>query len=748
MDLLSGYNSSDSDGDGNNNTSTVEHQQQHQQQQQQHQSISQDHETIAPDSGRSNGGHKLQPPALRRPHPGALNAAPFPSVPLAVLRSKGVVPGHDGVSGANGTANIVANSSSALILTNNPTKSTLHSAIQGPALLCDPHDKSTSFLRSIDPKTGSTSKMEGDAAVDAFSFDKNRTAFQRGRKKGGVAGSSSGGDAGDNDGFGNEDVALAPGEVERVIERNDYGHERRFPPNYGVIAPKEDEADGDEEEQGGSNHEEQLETQQPMQLIGQKRTLPALASEESENAIIVANQQPPKPRSRRTRQKHQALTEGPLVHDSDDEVAYGIWAPPSATERKLAAESIPAIESGVELHPRILAERSYLAERDRQRGLLENNEDNEKEKFDRLVERKMAHLLPPRLQGENPTAIEPSTTFHGSEELDYRGRSWISPPSGVKGVDPRDMDDHACYVPKKCVHRFTGHSAGVHRIRLFPRTGHLLLSAGLDGSCKVWSTVEKKLMRTYVGHDAAVRDVQFNSDGTKFLSASFDRYLRLWDTESGKVLGTYTNRRVPYVVQFYPHDDNLFVVGCSDNKIVTYDATTGEITQEYDHHLAPVNTITFVEDQGTKMVTSSDDKKVLVWEWDIGVPIKYISDPTMHSMPVITMHPSEKYLICQSLDNKLVVYQAGDRYTLQRKKKFEGHNVAGYACDIGVSPDGRFVCSGDSDGKLFFWDFKRTKMLQKYRAHEKGPCVGCVWHPVETSVVFSCGWDGVIKMWQ
>ena len=71
--------------------------------------------------------------------------------------------------------------------------------------------------------------------------------------------------------------------------------------------------------------------------------------------------------------------------------------------------------------------------------------------------------------------------------------------------------------------------------------------------------------------------------------------------------------------------------------------------------VSTTNTITFVEDNGTKMVTSSDDKKVLVWEWDIGVPIKYISDPTMHSMPLITMHPSEKYLVCQSLDNKILV---------------------------------------------------------------------------------------------
>lgn len=288
----------------------------------------------------------------------------------------------------------------------------------------------------------------------------------------------------------------------------------------------------------------------------------------------------------------------------------------------------------------------------------------------------------------------------------------------------------------------------MHRVRLFPRTGHLLLSAGLDGACKVWSVEQRRCMRTYVGHSAAVRDVQFNNDGTKFISSSFDRYLRLWDTESGKVLGTYTNRRVPYVVKFYPNDDNTFVVGCSDNKIVAYDSTTGEITQEYDHHLAPVNTITFVEDNGTKMVTSSDDKKVLVWEWDIGVPIKYISDPTMHSMPVVTMHPSEKYLVCQSMDNRIVVYQAGDRYGLQRKKKMEGHNCAGYACDIAISPDGRFVTSGDSNGKLYFWDFKRTRMLQKYHAHDKGPAIGAVWHPVDPSTMFTCGWDGAIKMWQ
>ena len=65
-------------------------------------------------------------------------------------------------------------------ITNNPTKSVLHSSVQGPALLSDPNDVTTSFIRSIDPKTGSTSKIEANAAIDEYSFAKNRNAFQRG----------------------------------------------------------------------------------------------------------------------------------------------------------------------------------------------------------------------------------------------------------------------------------------------------------------------------------------------------------------------------------------------------------------------------------------------------------------------------------------------------------------------------------------------------------------------------------------
>lgn len=100
---------------------------------------------------------------------------------------------------------------------------------------------------------------------------------------------------------------------------------------------------------------------------------------------------------------------------------------------------------------------------------------------------------------------------------------------------------------------------------------------------------------------------------------------------------------MPYCVKFHPDEDkqNLFVCGTSDKHIHCYDINSGEIVQDYDRHLGAVNSITFVE-EGRRMVTTSDDKSIRVWEWDIPVDMKYIADPSMHSMPAVGLHPNSK----------------------------------------------------------------------------------------------------------
>lgn len=256
---------------------------------------------------------------------------------------------------------------------------------------------------------------------------------------------------------------------------------------------------------------------------------------------------------------------------------------------------------------------------------------------------------------------------------------------------------------------------------------------------------ERELLRTYNGHSKAVTDITFDPSGKTFLSASYDRYMKLWDTETGQCLHRFTTGKIPHVVRFNPSMPHEFVAGMSDKKIVQFDTRTEQLVQEYDHHLGPVNTITFVDDD-RRFITTSDDKSLRAWEYGIPVPIKFIAEPYMYSMVRAALHPSGKYVAYQSGDNQVVVYAATDKFRQNRKKAFRGHNNAGYAIDVDVSPDGQFLMSGDSGGWLCFWDWKSCKLYHKFQASD-GPVVAAQWHPQETSKVASAGLDCVIKFW-
>lgn len=343
--------------------------------------------------------------------------------------------------------------------------------------------------------------------------------------------------------------------------------------------------------------------------------------------------------------------------------------------------------------------------------------------------------------------LEEKSIFHIDNATDYQGRSWIAPPRSETQLRS-DTPPDKCFLPKAHIFTWKGHTKGVAAVRWFPGTAHLMLSAGMDCRVKIWEVYgERRCIRTYFGHRQAVRDVNFNNTGDKFLSAAYDRYIKLWDTETGECISRFTSRKVTYCAKFNPDEDkqHLFVAGTSDKKIICWDIRSGEIVQEYDRHLGAVNTITFVDDN-RRFVTTSDDKSLRVWEWDIPVDMKYIADPSMHSLPAVTVSPNGKWLACQSMDNKVIVFSALNRFKMNRKKTFSGHMVAGYACSVDFSPDMSYLVSGDADGKCYIWDWKTTKLYKKWKAHD-GVCITSLWHPHEPSKLLTAGWDGVIKYW-
>ncbi|KAL4990250.1 WD40-repeat-containing domain protein [Aspergillus falconensis] len=381
--------------------------------------------------------------------------------------------------------------------------------------------------------------------------------------------------------------------------------------------------------------------------------------------------------------------------------------------------------------------------------LVEVDEDEEEQ--DQVGSAPMPAMSKEATDYQDDTSKVETTEFHGSEQYDYLGRTYMHVPQDLDIDLKKPTGSIKNYVPKKLIHTWKSHTKTITSLRFFPQSGHLLLSSAADGKAKIWDVYHsRELLRTFSGHSKAITDTDFHVTGNTFLTASYDRQMKLWDTETGQCISRFSTGKTPHVIRFNPNPENSheFLAGMSDKKIVQFDTRSGELVQEYDHHLAAINTLTFV-DQNRRFISTSDDKSLRAWEYGIPVPIKFIAEPYMFALTRAAAHPNGKYVAFQSGDNQIVVYGATDKFRQNRKKSFRGHNNAGYAIDLTISPDGQFIASGDSAGYVCFWDWKTGKMYHKIMAGGKeGGATTCLnWHPQETSKVVTGGLDGVIRYW-
>ncbi|GAV55102.1 hypothetical protein ZYGR_0AS04250 [Zygosaccharomyces rouxii] len=409
--------------------------------------------------------------------------------------------------------------------------------------------------------------------------------------------------------------------------------------------------------------------------------------------------------------KRRKLTKSEIRKDRQSRKGRGPWAAWSSgsSSNSSSEEAEPGTETGFD-------------------GLKDENDNDTDEN--------------PRLE-EN----EEKSTFYGDNEVDYQGRGFLHPPVEV------DLDfykqDFKCYLPKRRIHSFAGHARGTSALQFLPKTGHLFLSGGNDNTLKIWDLYHDRIcLRDYKGHNKPIKTVNFNEDGTTFLSASFDQNVKLWDTETGQVKSRYKFNATPNDIQYRPGHSNEFVVGLSNSKINHYDdrvAAKHGLVQVYDHHLSSILNLEFFPD-GSKLISSSEDKTVRIWENQINIPIKQISDTAQHSMPFLRVHPEHHYFCAQSMDNVIYSFGMKPKYKRHPNKLFSGHQSAGYGIHIDFSPDGHYIVSGDSRGKLMVWDWTTTKLLKSLEVLGRQPVTQVAWHPQETSKVLCSGNMGKIHL--
>ena len=274
----------------------------------------------------------------------------------------------------------------------------------------------------------------------------------------------------------------------------------------------------------------------------------------------------------------------------------------------------------------------------------------------------------------------------------------------------------------------------------FDAMGRLALTAGDDGTARVWDTVTGKPHGPPLEHGAAIKYALLGPDGRNAVTAGADGMLKIWEVATGKA--TYVaNLSVQYTglaltrdgrtvavcgaagrvrvwefpsgkdvsrmtsaftdrttgLAFAP-DGRTYVVGSQDNTARVYQTATSEPVTPTLRHAGPVLAVAYAAD-GKSVATASADGTAMVWDAVTGVAL--IPAPLRHgdAVTALAFDPAGKSVVTASRDRTA---QAWDLETGRALGRPSVHASA--ITEVSFGPDGQWFVTASDDNSCRVWD--------------------------------------------
>ncbi|CDF36606.1 WD40-repeat containing protein [Chondrus crispus] len=222
-----------------------------------------------------------------------------------------------------------------------------------------------------------------------------------------------------------------------------------------------------------------------------------------------------------------------------------------------------------------------------------------------------------------------------------------------------------------------------------------------DGTLRVWSTSERKVLRSFRGRRSKVHCVAMSRDGRRVVSGSGDMSVRVWDVETGEQVGEVLVGHTDVVLSVAMSGDGRRVVsGSFDKSVRVWNVETGaQVGEALVGHMGWVLSVAMSGD-GRRVVSGSRDKSVRVWDVETGAQVG----------EALVGHTGWVLSVAMSRDGRRVVSGSRDKGVrvwdvetgAQVGEALVGHT--GWVWSVAMSRDGRRVVSGSKDKSVRVWD--------------------------------------------
>ncbi|QDZ20506.1 WD40 repeat domain-containing protein [Chloropicon primus] len=293
-----------------------------------------------------------------------------------------------------------------------------------------------------------------------------------------------------------------------------------------------------------------------------------------------------------------------------------------------------------------------------------------------------------------------------------------------------------------------------------------------------------------IGHEGAVRCIEFNEGGTYCLTGGSDRSVRLWNPKRGALVNTYMGAHAHEVRGVACTSSNDRFASCGgDRQVFLHDVGTGAVVRKFRGHEAKnVNAVSFSRQAGDQVLFSGGfDATCRAWDCRSNSvePIQVLRD---FRDSVTSLAASGYDVIAGSVDGTVRSYDVRtgkavtdtfsgassppvtsvslssdsqcilvgvlnsrvgllDRASGELLAQYHGHKNEEFKVDSMLTNDDAYVVSGSEDGKVYFWDLVEAEVVQTFEVNRNGAALAALaWHP-EGEVLLTAATKGEIHVW-
>jgi WD40 repeat protein/DNA-binding SARP family transcriptional activator len=232
--------------------------------------------------------------------------------------------------------------------------------------------------------------------------------------------------------------------------------------------------------------------------------------------------------------------------------------------------------------------------------------------------------------------------------------------------------------------------------------GSRLVTAGFDGTARIWDAESGRELLVLEGHTDQVWSADLNADNTRAATASWDGTVRVWDATTGEELLTlrppnWSEFDALYQITFSP--DGMLLVVCAyypfeDDVAWVWDVGTGELLFTLPTDSDPM-TPAFHPD-GNLLAIGDSKGTTTLWDISSGTG-KLIARMEGHTTGVhgIVFDPLRERLATASGDGTAKLWDARTGAELLTLSAHSGPVIS-----ISISPDGTRLATGSRDGTV------------------------------------------------